>query len=92
MGLLDLPGSVLFIPQDSLAGKRAPQKKMQYKGVCEPWLGAQLFSRLVSTCMDLMSDSLKCKKAGVKVERGVYGQKQELVLNSSEPLTVLLDF
>lgn len=92
MGILDLPGSVLFIPQDSLVGEPAPQKKMQYKGMCEPWLGAQLFSNLVSACMDLMSASVKCKKAGVKVEQGVYGQKQEIVLNSVEPLTVLLDF
>uniref|UniRef100_A0A3Q1IXM7 D-aminoacyl-tRNA deacylase n=1 Tax=Anabas testudineus TaxID=64144 RepID=A0A3Q1IXM7_ANATE len=83
---------VLFVPQDSLVGEPAPKEKMQYKDMCEPWWGAQLFSSLVSTCMDLMSDSVKCKKAGVKVEQGVYGQKQEIVLNSVEPLTVLLEF
>lgn len=92
VSLLDLPGNVLFIPQDSLVGEPAPKKKVQYKGMCEPWWGAQLFSNLVSTCMDLMSDSVKCKKAGVKVEQGVYGQKQEIVLNSVEPLTLLLEF
>lgn len=92
VSLLDLPGSVLFVPQDSLVGEPAPKEKMQYKDMCEPWWGAQLFSSLVSTCMDLMSDSVKCKKAGVKVEQGVYGQKQEIVLNSVEPLTVLLEF
>ncbi|KAK2892282.1 uncharacterized protein [Channa argus] len=92
ISLLDLPGSVLFIPQDSLAGEPAPKRRLQYKRVCEPWRGAQLFSSLVSTCTELMLDSVKCRKAGVKVEQGVYGQKQEIVLNSAEPLTLLLEF
>nr|XP_020467246.1 uncharacterized protein LOC109966627 [Monopterus albus] len=92
VSLLDLPGSLLFIPQESLVGEPVPKRRMQYKGGCELWWGAQLFSTLVSTCRDLMSDSEKCTKAGVKVEQGVYGQKQEIVLNSLEPLTVLLEF
>lgn len=92
VSLLDLPGSVLFIPQDSLVGEPAPRSKVQYKRVCGPWWGAQLFSTLVSTCIDLMSDSAKCKTAGVKVEQGVYGQKQEVVFSSVEPQTLLLEF
>ncbi|XP_040925299.1 uncharacterized protein LOC114849111 isoform X2 [Betta splendens] len=92
VSILELPGSVLFIPQDSLVWEPAPKKKVQYKGMCEPWWGAQLFSTLVSTCIDLMSDSAKCKTAGAKVEQGVYGQKQEIVFSSVEPLTLLLEF
>ncbi|GLD47549.1 uncharacterized protein AKAME5_000169300 [Lates japonicus] len=92
VSVLDLPGSVLFIPQDSLLGELVPKRKVQYKGGCEPWWGAQLFSNLVFTCRELMLGSVKCTKAGVKVEQGVYGQKQEIVLNSVEPLTLLLEF
>lgn len=92
ISLLDLPGSILFIPQDSLLGELVPEKKMQYKGGCEPWWGAQLYSSLVSICRDLMAESAKCSEASVKVEHGVYGQKQEVVLNSLEPLTHLLEF
>ncbi|XP_026163914.1 uncharacterized protein LOC113131072 [Mastacembelus armatus] len=92
VSLLDLPGSVLFIPQDSLVGEPVPRRRVQYRGGCELWWGAQLFSNLVSTCRDLMSKSAKCTKAGMKVEHGVYGQKQEIVLNSLEPLTLLLEF
>lgn len=88
----DLPGSVLLIPQESLIGELVPRRRMQYKGGCELWWGAQLFSNLVSSCREFMSESAKCTKAGVKVEQGVYGQKQEIVLNSTEPLTVLLEF
>ncbi|KAM6968744.1 uncharacterized protein LKV04_017600 isoform 1-T2 [Tautogolabrus adspersus] len=93
VSILDLPGNVLFVPQDSLVGEPVSAKRrMQYKGGCEPWWGAQLFSNLMSACRELMLGSVKCTKAGVKLEQGVYGQKQEILLNSLEPLTVLLEF
>ncbi|XP_056250300.1 uncharacterized protein LOC130180663 isoform X1 [Seriola aureovittata] len=92
VSVLDLPGSVLFIPQDSLLGEPVPKRRVQYKGGCEPWWGAQLFSNLVYTCRELVAGSLKCAKADVKVEQGVYGQKQEIVLNCVEPMTLLLEF
>uniref|UniRef100_A0A1A7XXA4 THAP domain-containing protein 1 n=1 Tax=Iconisemion striatum TaxID=60296 RepID=A0A1A7XXA4_9TELE len=92
VSVLDLPGSVLLVPQDSLVGEPLPNRKMQYKGGCELWLGAQLFSNLASACRQLMSTSTKCSRAGTKVEHGIYGQKQELVLNSLDPMSLLLDF
>uniref|UniRef100_A0A3B4GCH2 D-aminoacyl-tRNA deacylase n=1 Tax=Pundamilia nyererei TaxID=303518 RepID=A0A3B4GCH2_9CICH len=92
VSLLDLPGSILFVPQDSLLGKPAPNRRMQYKGGCELWWGAQLFSSLVSACRELMTGSAKCTNAGVKVEHGLYGRKQEIALNSVEPQSVLLEF
>ncbi|XP_037622951.1 uncharacterized protein LOC119486712 [Sebastes umbrosus] len=92
VSVVDLPGSVLFIPQDSLLGEPVPKRRVQYKGGCELWWGAQLFSNLVSACRELMAGSAKCTKAGAKVEEGVYAQKQEIVLNSVEPLTLLLEF
>ncbi|XP_054470125.1 uncharacterized protein LOC129103607 [Anoplopoma fimbria] len=92
VSVLDLPGSVLFIPQDSLLGEPVPRRRVQYRGGCELWRGAQLFSILVSACRELMSGSVKCTKAGATVEHGVYGQKQEIVLNSAEPMTLLLEF
>nr|XP_046267997.1 uncharacterized protein LOC124071484 isoform X2 [Scatophagus argus] len=91
VSVLDLPGSVLLIPQDSLAGEVVPKGRIQYKGRCERWRGAQLFSHLVSACRELMSCSVKCTEAGVKVERGVYRPQQEIHLNSLEPLTLLLE-
>ncbi|KAG7511364.1 hypothetical protein JOB18_047920 [Solea senegalensis] len=92
VSVLDLPGSVLFVPQDSLLGEPAPNRRMQYRGGCERWWGAQLFSTLVLTCRELMQNSGKSMKAGATVEHGVYGQKQEIALNSAEPLTHLLEF
>ncbi|XP_056282451.1 uncharacterized protein LOC130201450 isoform X2 [Pseudoliparis swirei] len=92
VSVLDLPGSVLFIPQDSLLGEPVARRRVRYRGGCELWRGAQLFSHLVAACRELMSGSAKCAKAGVAVEQGIYGQKQEVVLNSTEPLTLLLEF
>lgn len=92
VSVLDLPGSVLLVPQDSLVGQPLPNRRMAYRGGCEMWLGAQLFSRLVSACRELLAGSPKSAQAGTTVEYGVYGQKQEIVLNSPEPLSLLLDF
>ncbi|KAM9356110.1 uncharacterized protein KZ484_014114 isoform 2-T2 [Pholidichthys leucotaenia] len=92
LSVLDFPGSVLFVPQDSLLGEPAANKKVQYKGGCEAWRGAQLFSKLVSASKELMSGSAKCSKADVTVKQGVYGQKQEIMLSTMEPLTLLLEF
>ncbi|KAM6917371.1 uncharacterized protein PEZ65_013193 [Lycodopsis pacificus] len=91
--VLDLPGSVLFIPQDSLLGEPVPRRRrVQHRGGCELWRGAQLFSSLVAACREFMSGSAKCTKAGAVVEQGVYGQRQEMVLSCDEPLTLLLEF
>ncbi|XP_014877763.1 probable D-tyrosyl-tRNA(Tyr) deacylase 2 [Poecilia latipinna] len=92
VSVLDLPGSILLVPQDSLVGEPLANRRMQYKDRCEPWLGAQLFSSLVGACRQLMSESAKCTKEGMKVEHGVYGQKQEISIRSLEPLSLLLEF
>ncbi|KAM8917297.1 uncharacterized protein AB9W97_001102 isoform 2-T2 [Spinachia spinachia] len=92
VSVLDLPGSVLLVPQDSLLGEPLARRRVQYRGGCELWRGAQLFSSLVAACRDLMAGSAKCAKAGVVVEQGVYGRRQEMVLSAAEPLTLLLEF
>ncbi|XP_061599155.1 uncharacterized protein LOC133462060 isoform X2 [Cololabis saira] len=94
VSLLDLPGSVLLVPQDSLLGEPLPppSRRVGYRGGCEAWWGAQLFSSLVSACGRLLAGSAKCSRAGVRVEHGLYGQKQELVLSSPEPLSMVLEF
>ncbi|RVE56917.1 hypothetical protein OJAV_G00211100 [Oryzias javanicus] len=92
VSLLELPGSVLFLHQESLLGEPLPRGRMQFKGGCELWRGAQLFSNLAAACTELMAGSAKCRAAGVKVEQGVYGEKQEMVLRSVEPTTLMLEF
>ncbi|KAL3049757.1 hypothetical protein OYC64_009083 [Pagothenia borchgrevinki] len=86
VSVLDFPGSVLFIHQDSLLGEGLPKGRMENRG------GGQLFSTLISKCREKMAASEKCRKAGVKVEHGEYGKKQEVSLKSAEPMTLLMEF
>ncbi|XP_056151402.1 uncharacterized protein LOC130126061 [Lampris incognitus] len=90
--VLDLPGSILLIPQDSLQGEQIPRRRVQYKSACQPWWGAQLYAKLLSACCNIVANSAKCTEAGVTVEHGIYGQRQEILLRSLEPLTHLLEF
>lgn len=92
VSVLDLPGSVLLVPQESLLGRPLNRRQIQFKGGCEPWWGGHLFLELVSACRGLMAASAKCTKASKKVEHGVYGPKQEMTMSSAEPLTLLLEF
>lgn len=93
MSVLDLPGSVLLLPQESLGAEPGPRRAMtQSRGASEAWWGAQLFSALVSRCRDLMSRSEKCLRARTAVEHGVYGQRQEIELSSLEPMSHVLEF
>ncbi|XP_028294570.1 uncharacterized protein LOC114456786 [Gouania willdenowi] len=92
VSVLDLPASVLLLPQDSLVGEVSAGRRLRFRGGAELWWGAQLFSTLVSACRDLMAASLRCVRAGASVEHGVVGQKQELLLSTAEPLTVLMEF
>ncbi|XP_029972171.1 uncharacterized protein LOC115406342 isoform X2 [Salarias fasciatus] len=92
VSVLDRPGSVLLVPQDSLIGEALPGRRLRFRDSCELWWGAQLFSGLASACRELMAGSARCAKGGVRVEQGVYGQKQEIVLSSAEPQTLLLEF
>ncbi|XP_034072302.1 uncharacterized protein LOC117546251 isoform X1 [Gymnodraco acuticeps] len=86
VSVLDFPGSVLFIHQDSLLGEGLPKRRRESRG------GGQLFSTLISKCREKMAASEKCRKAGVKVEHGEYGKKQEVSLKSAEPMTLLMEF
>ncbi|CAN9501892.1 unnamed protein product [Ophioblennius macclurei] len=92
VSVLDRPGSVLLVPQDSLIGEPLPGRRLRLRDGCELWWGAQLFSGLAAACRELMAASAKCVKGGAKVEQGVYGQKQEMVLSSAEPQTIMLEF
>ncbi|KAI4787129.1 hypothetical protein KUCAC02_036667, partial [Chaenocephalus aceratus] len=86
VSVLDFPGSVLFIHQDSLLGEGLPKRRRESRA------GGQLFSTLISKCREKMAASEKCRKAGVKVEHGEYGKKQEVSLKSAEPMTLLMEF
>ncbi|KAK7903943.1 hypothetical protein WMY93_016550 [Mugilogobius chulae] len=89
LSVLDLPGSVLLVPQESLGYEPGPRRSMQNRGVSEAWLGKRLFSSLVQHCSELLR--AKGTEGGV-VEQGLYGQRQELEIASTDPTSHVLEF
>uniref|UniRef100_A0A3Q4I592 D-aminoacyl-tRNA deacylase n=1 Tax=Neolamprologus brichardi TaxID=32507 RepID=A0A3Q4I592_NEOBR len=90
VSVLDLPGSLLIVPQATLGGK-AKGRGMQYHNNISKEDGLRLYSAFVALCEKELNAAV-CTNAGVKVEHGLYGRKQEITLNSVEPQSVLLEF
>lgn len=89
--VLDLPGSVLIIPQDSLTGT-LKDDKFQYLQRGDASQGLRLYKSFVSQCERALSSSKKCVEAKCVVKHGIYGQKQTIYLTSEEPLTHVVEF
>uniref|UniRef100_A0A8C6TMQ2 D-aminoacyl-tRNA deacylase n=1 Tax=Neogobius melanostomus TaxID=47308 RepID=A0A8C6TMQ2_9GOBI len=89
VSVLELPGGVLLLPQESLGWERGPNRSMRSRGVSEARRGSQLFSSLASRCRETL---LQSGATGGAVEQGVYGQRQEVEMSSSEPMSHVLEF
>ncbi|MED6273255.1 D-tyrosyl-tRNA(Tyr) deacylase [Characodon lateralis] len=91
--VLELPGSVLIIPQATLGGK-AKGKAMQYHKNISKEDGLQLYSTFVSLCeKELMAAiGVTGREAEVNVKHGTYGNRQVLMLDTNGPYTHLIDF
>ncbi|KAJ8394266.1 hypothetical protein AAFF_G00048490 [Aldrovandia affinis] len=91
VSVLELPGSVLIVPQATLGGK-AKGRSMQYHGNIGKEEGLQLFASFVSQCETELASSGKCAEAGVAVKHGTYGNRQVLKLDTNGPYTHLVEF
>ncbi|XP_062863244.1 uncharacterized protein LOC134325113 isoform X2 [Trichomycterus rosablanca] len=91
VSVMELPGSVLIVPQDTMTGVVKGSRVMHHDAV-ERWKGLHLYKNFVSECEKEMSASKKCVEAGVAIRYGVYGNMQALYLNSSAPLTHVVEF
>ncbi|XP_076834545.1 D-aminoacyl-tRNA deacylase 2 isoform X2 [Brachyhypopomus gauderio] len=89
--ILELPGSVLIVPQDSLTGV-VRGGKVLHRDSIERWKGLHLYKRFVSLCEKELAASKKCSDAGAVVKHGVYGNMQPMYLNSNAPLTHVVEF
>ncbi|XP_067099779.1 D-aminoacyl-tRNA deacylase 2 [Osmerus mordax] len=94
--VLELPGSVLVVPQATLGGK-AKGKGMQYHNNIRKEEGLRLYSDFVSQC-ERELDSARGRRAeegaGDKttVKHGTYGNRQVLKLDTNGPYTHLMEF
>lgn len=85
--VLELPGSLLIVPQATLGGK-AKGRAMQYHNNIGKEDGLQLYSTFVSLC----EKELTAAAAGVTVKHGTYGNRQVLTLDTNGPYTHLMEF
>ncbi|XP_010891247.1 D-aminoacyl-tRNA deacylase 2 [Esox lucius] len=91
VSVLDLPGSILIVPQATLGGK-AKGKGMQYHNNIEKDQGLQLYSSFVSQCEKELALSIKSSENGTIVQHGTYGNRQVLKLDTNGPYTHLMEF
>lgn len=91
--MLELPGSLLIVPQATLGGK-AKGKGMQYHNNISKEDGLKLYSSFISLCeKELMTAAGETgREAEVTVRHGTYGQRQVLQLDTNGPYTHLMDF
>ncbi|KAG9336397.1 hypothetical protein JZ751_002744 [Albula glossodonta] len=89
--VLELPGSILVVPQDTLGGQ-ARWRSMQYPNNIDSLKGLQLYGSFVTQLESHVISSSKCAEAGVVVRCGVYGEQQALVLDSDGVSTHLIEF
>ncbi|CAG01648.1 unnamed protein product [Tetraodon nigroviridis] len=83
--LLELPGSLLIVPQATLGGE-AKGRDVQYHTDISKEDGLRLHSAFVSLCEQEVA------KAGPTVRHGSYGNRQVLSLDTNGPFTHLMEF
>ncbi|XP_076002818.1 D-aminoacyl-tRNA deacylase 2 [Genypterus blacodes] len=92
VSVLDLPGSLLIVPQATLGGK-AKGKGMQYHGNIGKEDGLRLYQTFVSLCeKELLAAASAQTDTEVMVKHGTYGNRQVLKLDTNGPYTHLMEF
>ncbi|XP_029982180.1 D-aminoacyl-tRNA deacylase 2 [Sphaeramia orbicularis] len=92
--VLELPGSVLVVPQATLGGK-VKGRAMQYHGNVGKEDGLRLYDTFVALCEKEVNASAAASDANataVTVKHGTYGNRQVLTLDTNGPYTHLMDF
>lgn len=88
--VVELPGSVLIVPQATLGGK-VKGRSMQYHNNIRKEDGLRLYSTFVSLCEEQLAKGTLAR-ASVTVKHGTYGNRQVLKLDTNGPYTHLMEF
>ncbi|XP_015270677.1 PREDICTED: probable D-tyrosyl-tRNA(Tyr) deacylase 2 [Gekko japonicus] len=91
VSIVDLPGSILIIPQATLGGK-LKGRKMQYHSNIEKEIGMELYSQFVTLCEKELATNARCAEAGVVLRHGTYGNRQVLKADTNGPFTHMIEF
>ncbi|KAG7214258.1 hypothetical protein INR49_009448, partial [Caranx melampygus] len=87
VSVLELPGSLLIVPQATLGGKNKG-RAMQYHNNISKEDGLRLYSAFVALC----EKELSGVEGDVTVKHGTYGNRQVLKLDTNGPYTHLMEF
>ncbi|XP_059209769.1 D-aminoacyl-tRNA deacylase 2-like [Centropristis striata] len=87
VSVVELPGSVLLVPQATLGGKNKG-RAMQYHNNISKEDGLRLYHAFVSLC----EKEVTAASAEVTVKHGTYGNRQVLKLDTNGPYTHLMEF
>ncbi|XP_054827964.1 D-aminoacyl-tRNA deacylase 2 [Eublepharis macularius] len=91
VSVVDLPGSILIIPQATLGGK-LKGRNMQYHSNIEKEIGMELYSQFVTLCEKELAANARCAEAGVVLRHGTYGNRQVLKVDTNGPFTHMIEF
>nr|XP_056706824.1 D-aminoacyl-tRNA deacylase 2 [Euleptes europaea] len=91
VSIVDLPGSILIIPQATLGGK-LKGRHMQYHSNIEKEIGMELYSQFVSLCEKELAANARGAEAGVVLRHGTYGNRQVLKVDTNGPFTHMIEF
>lgn len=89
--MLELPGSLLIVPQATLGGK-AKGRGMQYHNNISKEDGLRLYAHFVSLCEKELLAAAAGTEAEVTVKHGTYGNRQVLKLDTNGPYTHVMEF
>ncbi|GAA6227426.1 probable D-tyrosyl-tRNA(Tyr) deacylase 2 [Lates japonicus] len=91
VSVLELPGSLLIVPQATLGGK-AKGRAMQYHNNISKEDGLRLYGAFVSLCEKELAAAASAAASEVTVKHGTYGNRQVLKLDTNGPYTHLMEF
>ena len=95
VSVLELPGSLLIVPQATLGGK-AKGRAMQYHANIGKEDGQRLYHEFVSLCekelMQAGGEVTEPQSGAVVLKHGTYGNRQVLKLDTNGPYTHLMEF
>jgi D-Tyr-tRNAtyr deacylase len=89
--ILDLPGSILVIPQAFLDGKMKG-KLIQYHKNIEKDKGLEFYDKLVNLCKKYANEHSKWSTSGNKIFNGTYGIRQVYSTETNGPFFHLIEF
>jgi D-tyrosyl-tRNA(Tyr) deacylase len=91
VSVLDMPGSVLIIPQATLGGKMKG-KMVQYHKNIQKDKGLEYFNKFIDLCKKYANENEKWTQNNCKIEAGTYGIRQVYSTQTNGPFLHLIEF